>query len=372
MKIAIVGAGSAGLFTAWYLGRMGLGNMVTLMDQGEPGQGATWKAAGMLAPVHELEFQELDVLHAGLASLDLYRREVGPSLGDIGLRQGGSLEVALSQDDAAYLRRQFEFQRSQGLEVEWLAGEQIQEVEPFVSKRIGQAIWSRKDTQVDNHLLVRRLVADLRQAGVTLRPHTCVQDWEVQADGSVLLHVHAEQRTTFDRVLLALGIPSPALHAKLPYHIYPVRGEMVSLNMPLGDAPQTQVRILSKVLGNAYVVPKQDRILCGSTSEEKGLEAVNTAGGLLDILRKCHAAIPAIYDMALKETWAGLRPSTLNRLPILAQEPGRPIFHLNGLYRHGILLGPLMGKSAARILLGQERLPETHPFDLLLTPSSVS
>ena len=324
----------------------------------------------MLAPIHEIEFQELDLLRAGIASRDLYFQEVGPILGEIGLRHYGSLEVGLSQDDAAYLRRQFEFQQSHGLEVEWLTGERIQEVEPFVSKNIGQAIWSRKDTQVDNWALVGRLVNALRQSGVEILANTVLQTWQMESDGRVSLRLN-DRAEVFDKVLFALGVPSPEIQAQLPYRIYPVRGEMVCLETPEEDFPSTQVRIVSKVLGSAYVVPKMDRILCGSTSEEKGLSAVNTGGGLLNILRKCHAVIPAIYDMDVKEIWAGLRPSTLSRLPILAQEPGRSIFHLNGLYRHGILLGPILGKSAALMLLGKERLPETQSFAGGLTMQSI-
>jgi glycine/D-amino acid oxidase-like deaminating enzyme len=149
-----------------------------------------------------------------------------------------------------------------------------------------------------------------------------------------------------------------------------VRGEMVCFDAPEGDFQRTQVRIVSKVLGNAYVVPKSDRILCGSTSEEKGLELANTGGGLLNILRKCHAVVPSIYELNVREIWSGLRPSTLNRLPILMQEAGLPIFHLNGLYRHGILLGPILGKSAALMLMGRDRLPETRAFTLGISTNS--
>lgn len=370
MKIAIVGAGSAGLFTAWYLRRLGPEHEIVLIDQGEPGSGATRKAAGMLAPIHELEFQELDLLRAGLASRQLYFDEVAPALGEIGLRAGGSLEVALSQDDSAYLRRQYEFQRSQGLDVEWLTGTQIQAIEPFVSSNITQAIWSRSDTQLDNWLLVERLADDLRAGGVDVLQYATLERWEPLASGKVRLTVNAID-IEFDKVLLALGVPSPAIAAQLPYKIYPVRGEMVCLQAPDGAGPATQVRIVSKILGNAYVVPKARRILCGSTSEEQGLDMVNTGGGLLNILRKCHAVMPSIFDMAVQEIWAGLRPSTLNRLPILDKSPDGEVYHLNGLYRHGILLGPLLGKSAALMLLGQDRLPETAPFVLPSTLAQI-
>jgi glycine oxidase len=361
MRIAIVGAGSAGLFTAWYLSRLGQEHEIVVLDRAEPGQGTTSKAAGMLAPVHELEFQELDLLHAGIASRALYLHEVAPSLGEIGLSHHGSLEVGLSQDDAAYLRRQYEFQVSHGLQVEWLTGDRIQEIEPFVSRHITQAIWSHTDTQVDNWLVVKKLVDALRGCGVQIRPRSDVKSWEVDEQGQVQLRIN-DTTEQFDQVMFALGVPPAEIAPQLPYKIYPVRGEMVCLDVPEDDFPRTQVRIVSKVLGNAYIVPKTDRILCGSTSEEQGLEIANTAGGLLNILRKCHAVIPSIFEMKVREIWSGLRPSTLNRLPILDQLAGKPIFHLNGLYRHGILLGPLLGKSAALLMLGGDRLPETRPF----------
>lgn len=361
MKIAIVGAGSAGLFSAWYLSQMAPDWEIVVFDKAEPGKGTTWKAAGMLAPVHELEFQELDLLHAGQASRKLYLEEVAPQLGDIGLKTTGTLQIGLSQDDAGYLKRQFEFQQSQGLDVEWLNGEAVQEIEPFISRHISQAIFSKEDTQVDNHLLVERLLKALKKAKVKIKANSEVNDWAVTEKDKVVVIVNGEH-VIFDKVLITAGIPSKAIRSKLPYKIYPVRGEMLSLEAISDQAPHTIVRIFSKVLGNAYVVPKEGRILCGSTSEEQGFDMHNTAGGMLDILRKCYAAVPSIYEMKVQEIWAGLRPSTLNRLPILDQEGEKPIFHLNGLYRHGILLGPIMGKSAALLMTGKQRLPETKAF----------
>ena len=83
---------------------------------------------------------------------------------------------------------------------------------------------------------------------------------------------------------------------------------------------------------------------------------------MLDILRKCYAVLPSLYELEFEEAASGLRPSTLDRMPVLDQQPGTPVFYLNGLYRHGILLGPLMGKSAAGLMIQGTRLPETQSF----------
>lgn len=363
MRIAIIGAGSAGLFTAWYLSRMAPDATLHIFDKGEPGQGTTWKAAGMLAPIHELEFQELELLAAGRASRSLYFNEIQPALGEIGLHGQGTLQIGLSQDDGAYLRRLFEFQQQQGLKVEWVQGNAVQDIEPFVARAIQQAIYSPEDTQIDNWLLVEKLVAQLKAQNVQFHIGWELKDFRETGEGQVELDFGHETHA-FDRAVLALGVPDPQIAAKLPYKIYPVRGEMLSLSSLDQEQATTIVRIFSKVLGNAYIAPKADRILLGSTSEEMGMEMYNTAGGLLNILRKCYAAMPSVYEMKVQSTWAGLRPSTLDRLPVIGAEPGSPVYHINGLYRHGILLGPLLGKSLASLLLGNSPSKEVKPFIL--------
>ncbi|MEM0996126.1 MAG: FAD-dependent oxidoreductase [Bacteroidota bacterium] len=368
LRIGIVGGGVAGLFSAWYLARLGQERIaLTLLDRGEPGHGTSWDAAGMLAPVNEIEFQELPLFRAGLASRALYDSEVVPALPDIGFRRAGTVEIGLHADDTGYLKRLYEFQRAQGQAVEWLTGPQIRAREPFITQDVGPGIWSEVDAQVDNRKLVAALVADLKRRGVEVLSPREVYGYRANESGGVVLETTAGE-LPLDRVLLAPGVPSEALKAQLPYKIYPVKGEMLALDPPREssqDFLRATVRIRSKTWGSAYVVPKTGRILCGSTSEERGLDRRLTAGGMLDILRKCYAAVPGIYELDIQETWAGLRPSTLSRQPLLAADPRIPgAYHLNGLFRHGILLGPLFGRAAARLILDGSHPPEVAEFGL--------
>ncbi len=311
-----------------------------------------------------------------MASRSLYT-ELESELGDIGLLRAGTLEVALVPDDEGYLRRLYQFQLEQGLPVEWVPGHRLQEYESFVNRNLPCAIWSPEDVQVDNRKLVSRLVEELTKRGVVIRENEEVVSWRVKGDsmanedlGSATMkpgHSGAVTVKTVktdaqvDALVVATGTGAFP-NQDIPYKIYPVRGEMISLTVPDYPFLQKTVRIRTKVLGNAYIVPKRDRILMGSTSEEKGLDASTTAGGMLDILRKCYAAVPGIYELNVQETWAGLRPSTLSRLPVCDQEGQLPIFHVNGLYRHGILMSPLLGKGITELILQGKRLPEIEPF----------
>src|SRR3954470_3486403 len=53
MKVVIIGAGVAGLGIAWRLLQDGC--TVTILERYQPGAGASWAAAGMLAVTAELE-----------------------------------------------------------------------------------------------------------------------------------------------------------------------------------------------------------------------------------------------------------------------------------------------------------------------------
>ncbi|NBV14716.1 MAG: FAD-dependent oxidoreductase, partial [Sphingobacteriia bacterium] len=94
------------------------GYSITIFDKGVPGKGTTSAAAGMLAPINELELTELDLLNAGIHSQKLYQ-EWKLSLGDIGWIPEGTLEVAQSRDDLPGLERLFDYQTKAGLEVYW-------------------------------------------------------------------------------------------------------------------------------------------------------------------------------------------------------------------------------------------------------------
>ena len=72
VDLAIVGGGVIGLAVAWRAREKGLS--VTLLERGELGRGTSYVAAGMLAPVAEVEFGEAGraALELGLRSAELW------------------------------------------------------------------------------------------------------------------------------------------------------------------------------------------------------------------------------------------------------------------------------------------------------------
>jgi glycine oxidase len=347
-KIAIVGAGIAGLCTAYWLVKQGrvAPTDILILEAKTAGSGATGAAAGMLAPAHELDPAEPELLPLGIASWALYP-QLEADLGDIGLLRHGTLEVALSRDDIPLLQRHYRFQQQYGLEVEWLEGAALQSKEPLLASTVPAAIWAPNDWQVDNRLLVVRLLVWLQAQGVGYHDQLgTILKWQTQSDSITLEYAAAIFEA--EKILFATGIQAVPSQ---PLAVRPVKGQMLSLAPDAGFPLKHTIRIRSKALGNGYIVPKADRLVLGSTSEEMGLDAHLTAGGVLDILRRAYAVLPGLYDLPILETWVGHRPASPSNLPELVKLPESPAWFLNGLYRHGILLGPLMGQRAAAELV---------------------
>ena len=309
------------------------------------GRGASWAAAGMLAPVHELEFQELELLHAGREALLTYEKWA-EELPDFGYQACGALEIALTRNDIPMLKRLYDFQQDHQLPVQWLEGSELRNKLPELAHNIRAGIWAPEDRQIDPRKLIQALLEALAVSDlVSLLPHEKQIRWQKQNDQS--WHVRTERSEyTCKRLVFCTGVGHNVLFPDSPLRIQPVRGQMVSVLPPVGVDLPFPLRIRNRQYGNAYVVPKNDRWILGSTSEEKGFDSRPTAGGLLDILNKTYAALPLIYEQPVLEVWAGLRPAAPHRRPVVA-EVEKNLWLFNGLYRHGILLGPYVAEGLA-------------------------
>ncbi|MGA9874891.1 MAG: FAD-dependent oxidoreductase, partial [Solirubrobacteraceae bacterium] len=98
VDLAIVGGGIVGLSVAWRARAEGMS--VAVLERGRMGAGTTHVAAGMLAPVAEVEFGEAGrrVLELGLRSAAMwpgFAAELERASGTcVGLRRTGTLVVA--------------------------------------------------------------------------------------------------------------------------------------------------------------------------------------------------------------------------------------------------------------------------------------
>ncbi|HVF52863.1 MAG TPA: glycine oxidase ThiO [Actinomycetota bacterium] len=358
--VIVVGGGVIGLSIAWRLA--GSGARVEVFDP-EGSSGASWAAAGMLAPVTEAHFGEERLLRLNLDSAARYPEfveELENLTGCyVGYRRCGTLTVAATSDDHAVLDDLFRFQVSLGVEVQRLRGGEARELEPRLSPRIRSGILAPGDHQVDNRALLVALEDACRRSGVTTRRERVAS---LVVDSGCIAGVRFEaDEERAQSVVIAAGARSGELcatagAARVP--IRPVKGQLVHLDGVDDDHVARNIRGL-----RVYIVGRGDgRVVVGATVEEQGFDTRVTAGGLYDLLRDATELLPGITEAEVVETIAGLRPATPDNAPVIGATDVEGLFIASGHYRNGILLAPVTADAIAALVTGGAAGPGVEAF----------
>jgi len=356
-----------GLTSAWYAARLGLD--VVVVDP-EPGRGASWAAAGMLAPVTEVLSGEEALLALTLASArawPAFASELSAATGrPLGYERSGTLLVAWDDGDRAWADELYRFQRELELDVEWLTSRRARDMEPDLAPGIRGGVWAADDHQVHNRLLVTTLLDAVASEGVVVRRNRVET---LERRGGSVAGAALDDGTVVEApaVVIAAGCQSPAiggLPAGAVPAVRPVKGQILRLG-PSPGSPHLARTVRGIVEGSSvYLVPRADgSVVVGATMEEKGYDTTVTAGAVYELLRDAHRVVPGVTEMELCEASAGLRPGSPDNGPIVG-----PVAHVPGLvvatghHRNGILLAPVTAQAVAAHLVGAEPPPELASF----------
>jgi len=361
-ELAVVGGGIIGMSVAWRARQAGMA--VCLIERGTLGEGTSRVAAGMLAPVAEVEFGAAgrSMLELGLRSAALwpsFAEELGEASGlEIPLRRTGTLLVARDEDEALELERQLEFRRSLGLAVERLRASEARDREPALAPTLRLALEAPDDHAVDPRPVLAALRLACERSGVEIREQTNVAGVLLEHDRLAGLVLDRGERLDASSVVMAAGPWTPGLEGldgwQVP--IRPVKGQILRLRDPLGPG------LLGRVIRfeGGYLVPRGDgRYVLGATVEERGFELHATAGGVYELLREAHELVPGVAELEIEELSVGLRPGTPDNVPAIGRGGAEGLVWATGHHRNGILLAPLTAELIAGLLTGSE--PELPP-----------
>lgn len=351
----IAGAGVIGLACAWRAAREGA--RVVVVDRSDPASGATRVAAGMLAPVGELDFGEDALLELRGAAARLYPRfveELEESAGVVvGYSRCGGLHLALDRDEAVELRRIHDLQQSLGLETEWLRARECRRLEPGLAPSLHGGVHLAGDAAVDPRALSEALLAALASEGSEVMSGVEIERALI-AGGRIVGISTDRGELRAGAVVLACGAWSGEaswLPPRARPTVRPVKGQVLELAGPAGTP------VCSRIVASerAYLVPRADgRLILGATTEEQGFDTRVTAGGVHELLREAYRLLPEIAELELLGAEAGLRPCTPDNLPLVGPGEIEGLILATGHHRNGILLAPLTAERVARLLSGAE------------------
>jgi glycine oxidase len=230
MKIIIIGAGVAGLSIGWRLQQAGAA--VTVFDRAQPGLGATWASAGMIAAGGELgaaQTPDAEFAHHSSSLWPGFATEIEEASGQSVLyRRCGALMVARSAEEVA------------ALEVwpgtERLDARQALAKEPMLTPDIAGAVWAPDEAEVDSRALGHALARAFVRAGGTLVPNEIVLQIKVEGDRAVSVATPFTRHEA-DAFILAAGAWSGEVDGLPPGvapPVKPIKGQMLAIAPPPG------------------------------------------------------------------------------------------------------------------------------------------
>jgi glycine oxidase len=378
--VTVIGGGVVGHGIAWEARRSG--RSVVLIDEA-PGTGASWAAAGMLAPVSELHYQEEELLELMLdssARWPAFAAALADGGRDTGYLPTPTLAVGADPADRRALMDLREVQRASGLVVEPLTIREARSREPLLSPGISCALDIPADHQVDPRRLVESLAAALAEhtpgsgtavagawKGYAVREHAAGLLWD--NEGVCGVRLTGGGTVLAGETVVANGLAAGSLDAlpeglRLP--LRPVYGDILRLRVPERLRPLLTATVRGMVRGvPVYVVPRRDgTVVIGATQREDDLSGPS-AGGVYQLLRDAQSLVPAVAELELLETTAGARPGTPDNAPLLGRVPagrapsgaGRSVAGLivaTGFFRHGVLLTPAAAAICRELMDGVE------------------
>lgn len=203
----------------------------------------------------------------------------------------------------------------------------------------GQAVVETLAARLAPRAAGAALVAALARAGVAVRPEA--------GGGAAAATLWATGPAGLAALAAALGHAGGG---------FAVKGQAALLRPARSlppDLPQLSVAGLF-VVGHA-----DGTVAVGSTSERDFASARATDAQLEELIARARGAVPALAGAEVVERWAGLRPRSPSRGPVLGAWPGRAGHYVaNGGFRIGFALAPLVAlRMAALILDGDADIP---------------
>jgi glycine oxidase len=164
-------------------------------------------------------------------------------------------------------------------------------------------------------------------------------------------------RVVCDVAVLAAGVWSEDVEALVsPLGLRPVKGQVVRLTGP---------ELIRHVVRSpdVYLVPRRGgELLVGATMEEQGLDALPTAGAVLDLLREAWRLLPGVYDLAVTELSVGFRPAVRDHRPVIGRTTTPGLYVAIGHFRNGVLLAPATAHHLAEWIVGGSAPAALAPF----------
>ncbi|MCP4319729.1 MAG: FAD-binding oxidoreductase [Hyphomicrobiales bacterium] len=403
--IVVIGAGIVGVSTAIWLRRAGC--EVTLIDRSEPGLGASFGNAGVLAACSVVPVTTPGLMFKGPKLLldpdfplflrwshlpklapwllrylshanDKDTRKISDNLTHIvsdSIEQHKSLtdsgpaarfmttsdysfayadRAAFAEDSYAWMLR-----KEAGFEPEIIEGDAVREKEPIFGPTVGLLAVMHDHGYITNpggYIAV--LAQTLEDMGGKLVKAE-VTDFDM-AGGDISAVLTDAGRFDCDKAVLCTGVWSKELAAKLGLNV-PLeseRGYHIVFENP-SVSPSSPVMVSA---GKFVATPMEMGLRCAGVVEFGGLEAPPSKAPLKLLRKKVKETFPDLTYSG-EEEWLGHRPAPSDSLPLIGEIGKTGVFSAFGHHHIGLTGGPKTGRLIAGLINGERPNLDLSAYD---------
>ncbi len=249
-----------------------------------------------------------------------------------------------------------------GLSCRRLSVNETIEVEPAlepISNQLAGAMHYATDQTGDAYAFCVELTARARAAGVEFLFGEEVRTLETTR-GAITAVLSGERRYVADRYVIAAGSYSVSLLAKVGVRLpmRPAKGYSVTVDSASGERPLHTPLVDDHL--HAVVVPVANGVRVAGTAEFAGYDLSIQPTRIATLQQLLRDVLPRFdFDPAHARPWCGLRPMSVDGVPIIGTTPIDNLF-VNTAHGH---LGWTMAAGSAQLLVDQmcDRSPAIDP-----------
>jgi glycine oxidase len=342
VDVIVGGGGIIGLSTALELARHGF--RVRVLEKGRAMSEASWAAAGMLSandPEHPAELAQLASL-----SIRLY-----PEYLSVVERLSGRQVPIRTQGTLVTSRMGSEFHPNETKVCPALSVQEAESRIPGVATDSRSFCWV-EEPSLNPRDLCAALPLAAAAAGVELQQETEVLAVTSRDSG---VEVKTQRGTVIGGAFVnccgawAGGVLHSELERPPGAGVEPRKGQMLAVRVP---PPLDLPYVLRSP--EIYLVPRGEGLIAiGATVERAGFDR-RVEPLVVEQLRAQAAELwPPMASAPVVESWSGLRPGTLDELPLIGSAGAPHCWIATGHFRNGILLAPATALIVQQLLQGK-------------------
>ena len=375
--IVIIGGGIMGSAIAYYCAKKG--RRVLVIERRDQASGSAGATDGVVGFHTKKPGLQMELAVRSIALFPSLSEELGVDI-EYGDRCGG-LQPVEDQEQWELMEAMSSQQRASGVDIRMIGIDEARQIEPQLSPKLLGALYSPTSGKVNPIFLTFAFAAAAKRLGAVFLNETEVTG--ILRDREKVLGVKtARAECPADQVVIAAGSWSApvAEMAGVSIPIKPRKGQIV-ITEQIGHFMTTTVQcarynmikfrpesITDETIlrtGSSLSIEQTEdgAMVIGCTREFAGYDTENTLEGVEMIVRRAAQFFPALKDIHVIRTFAGLRPYTPDGSPLLGEmESLKGLYVAAGHEGDGIALAPITGVLMSELLVDGKTSFPLEPF----------